>query len=101
MIIRTLYHTSGINKEPAVCANYTVTCCRRDPQTENERSSEIPLPCRMSTASEKSPDKQLFAACISGDLGVVERIVRDENLIERINAITDDRGRTPLHHACE
>ena len=55
----------------------------------------------MSTGSKKSPDKQLFAASISGDLGVVERIVRDENLIERINAITDDRGRTPLHHACE
>ena len=55
----------------------------------------------MSTGSEESPDKQLLAACISGDSGVVERIVRDENLIERINAITDDEGLTPLHHACE
>ena len=58
----------------------------------------------MSTGSEKSPDEQLLAACESGDLGAVERIVRDENLIERINSITDERSRyrgwTPLHHAC-
>ena len=58
----------------------------------------------MSTGSEKSPDEQLLAACESGDLGVVERIVREENVIERINAITDNRfgysGWTPLHHAC-
>ena len=59
----------------------------------------------MSTGSEKSPDEQLLAACESGDLGVVERIVRDKNLIERINDITDNRGYpyigwTPLHHAC-
>ena len=58
----------------------------------------------MSRGSEKSPDEQLLAACSSGDLGVVERIVRDENVIERINAITDNRrgyrGWTPLHHAC-
>ena len=45
----------------------------------------------MSTGSEKSPDEQLLAACASGDLSVVERIVRDKNVIERINAITDHR----------
>ena len=56
------------------------------------------------TGSEKSPDEQLLAACASGDLSVVERILRDENVIERIDAITDHRlqyvGWTPLHHAC-
>ena len=58
----------------------------------------------MSTGSEKSPDEQLLAACASGDLSVVERILRDGNVIERINVITDHGwqypGWTPLHHAC-
>ena len=58
----------------------------------------------MSTGSEKSPDEQLLAACASGDLSVVERILRDENVIEHIDAITDHgwpyAGWTPLHHAC-
>ena len=106
VIITILYYTKGvssrrsgrINKGPAVCASYTVTYCRFD---QSERSSETRLLCRMSTGSpEKSPDKQLLAACVSGDSGVVKRIVRDENLIERINTITDDYGMTPLHHAC-
>jgi hypothetical protein len=49
--------------------------------------------CRMTT-------EPFLAACKSGDGGRVRHLLQDESLIHRINAITDDDGMTPLHHAC-
>ena len=46
-------------------------------------------------------EKQLRDAIEAGNLEDVKCIVRDNNLIGRINTITDDSDhRTPLHHAC-
>jgi hypothetical protein len=38
------------------------------------------------------------SACMSGDGGRVRQLLRDESLIHRINTVTNDDGRTPLHH---
>ena len=44
--------------------------------------------------------EQLVAAIEAGDSDGVKRILRHENLIHRIDAVADDEGVTPLHHAC-
>ena len=43
---------------------------------------------------------QLVSAIEAGDLDGVKRVVRDENLIHRINTVTDYCRMTPLHRAC-
>ena len=49
-------------------------------------------------------EKQLLDAVKAGNLDDLKRIVRDANLIHRINSIIDNRfphyDWTPLHHAC-
>ena len=44
--------------------------------------------------------EKLLASIKAGNSDGVKRIVRDENLIHRINNVTDGEGMTPLHHAC-
>ena len=44
--------------------------------------------------------EELLDAIEAGDLDAAKRLVRDKNLIRRINNGTGSDDRTPLHHAC-